>query len=60
MNELRTDFERAEYLVNLLVSAATGKERDDDGFKAFRKHFLADGNLQALLPDWLRTCRTLE
>lgn len=60
MNELRTDFERAEYLVNLLISAATGKERDDDGFKALRKHFLADGNLHALLPDWLRTCRTLE
>jgi hypothetical protein len=60
MAELRTDFERAEYLVNLLVSAATGKDRDEDGFKAIRSHFLADATLQARVPDWLRTCRSLE
>lgn len=60
MDELKTDFERAEYLVNLLVSAATGKEWDERGFKTLRNHFLADGTLQARVPDWLRTCRSLE
>ena len=59
MNELRTDFERAEYLVNLLVSAATGGDRDERGFKELRSHFLSDASLQALIPDWLRTCRSL-
>lgn len=60
MDELRTDLERAEYLVNLLVSAATGKDRDERGFKMLRTHFLADATLQALTPDWLRTNRTLD
>jgi hypothetical protein len=59
MNELRTDFERSEYLVNLLIAAATGGERDERGFKLLRGHFLADTTLQALVPDWLRTCRSL-
>jgi hypothetical protein len=60
MDELRNDFERAEYLVNLLLSAATGKDRDERGFKALRSHFLADATLQPVVPDWLRTCRTLD
>jgi hypothetical protein len=60
MNELRTDFERAEYLVNLLISASTGGERDERGFKALRGHFLTHTALQARVPDWLRTCRSLE
>lgn len=60
MNELRTDSERAEYLVNVLVSAATGGDRDERGFKTLRSHFLADTTLQAMVPDWLRTCRSLE
>ena len=60
MNELRNDFERAEYLVNLLVSASTGKDRDERGFKALRSHFLGDASLQTVVPDWLRTCRTLD
>jgi hypothetical protein len=59
MEELRTDFERAEYLVNLLNAAATGGERDERGFKELRSHFLADTTLQAVVPDWLRTCRSL-
>lgn len=60
MNELRTDFERAEYLVNLLVSSVTGGERDEREFKVLRNHFLADATLEAMVPDWLRTCRTLD
>lgn len=60
MNELRTDSERAEYLVNLLVSSVTGGERDERGFKELRSHFLSDANLQVFVPDWLRTCRSLE
>lgn len=60
MDELRTDSERAEYLVNLLISAATGKDRDERGFKALRSHFLADAILQTRVPVWLRTCRSLE
>jgi hypothetical protein len=34
IDELQSDLERAQYLVNLLVSAATGKERDERGYKA--------------------------
>jgi hypothetical protein len=59
MDKLRTDFERAEYLVNLIIASATGGERDERGFKVLRSHFLADTTLQALVPDWLRTCRSL-
>lgn len=60
MNELLSDFERAQCLVNLLVSAATGKERDERGYKMLRGHFVANGTLLKLLPDWLRTCRSLD
>lgn len=59
MNELQTDFERAECLANLLIAASTGGERDERGFKELRNHFVADTTFQALVPDWLRTCRSL-
>lgn len=59
MDELRTDFERAEYLVNLLVSASTGGDRDERGFKELRSYFLGNATLQAKVPDWLRTNRSL-
>jgi len=60
IDELQSDLERAQCLVNLLVSAATGKERDERGYKALRIHFVGNGTLQRLVPDWLRTCRSLD
>lgn len=59
MDELRTDFERAEYLQNLLISFSTGGGGEDREYKQLRRHFLETPSTEKLVPTWIRTCRDL-
>ena len=39
-NFLKTDYERAEYLQNILITHATGGTANDSEYIKLRKHFL--------------------
>jgi len=56
---LESDFERAEYLQNLLVNRATGKDADPFEYQALRKYFLDQTAIKPVLPDFVRKCRDL-
>jgi hypothetical protein len=52
--------EQAEALQNLLVSRATGGATESDAeYRALRSSLIADSDVGALAPRFLRTCRTL-
>jgi len=59
MNELRTDFEKAEYFQNLLTAFSTGGGGDDKEYKELRRLFLNNAATEKLIPGWIRTCRDL-
>ncbi len=56
MDEL---LEQAELLQNLLVSEATGGSESEADFRQLRSVFLSDAGLARLVPDFVRTCRSL-
>jgi predicted nucleotide-binding protein len=57
---LHTKFDKASYLLNLLVSHATGKPADSKEYEALRQELLADAETTELMPSWVRTNRNLE
>lgn len=60
LDHLDSDFERAEYLQNLLVSRATGGGTGtDEEYQHLRQHFLSSSELKARLPEFVRTRRDL-
>jgi len=60
--ELPTDpLERATMLENLLVARATGDmTASTQDYEQLRRDFVSDPVLKALLPSFVRTCRTLD
>ena len=60
MENLETDFERAEYLQNLLISRATGGIADDAEYKDLREHFLTNSGARSQIPSWIKTNRNLD
>ncbi len=48
-----------EILQNLLISAATGGNSDNEEFQKLRKIVLENQNIQKLVPRYIRTCRDL-
>jgi len=51
MENPETDFERAEYLQNLLISRATGGIAEDTEYKDLREYFLSNsGTRSQVLP----------
>ena len=52
---LKTDYEKIDYLSNLLKSRATGKEASDDEYKALRSELLSNRKLEQYFPIWLKT-----
>lgn len=53
--------EKAQALENLLVARATGDmSADNRTYDALRRALLADDALKPLLPDFVRTCRSLD
>lgn len=59
IDELESDFERAQYLQNLLVSHATGSSGDNQDYRFLRSHFFDQKNTKDLLPSFVRTNRDL-
>lgn len=57
---LRTDFEKASYLLTLLVAHATGKPADSSEYEALRHQLLSDPSIADALPAWVKTHRNLE
>jgi hypothetical protein len=58
LQEIQTEYERADALVNLLIDHATGGRADDSDYVALRQHFL-DSPHGSLLPTWIRSKRSL-
>lgn len=57
---LQTKFERANYLVNLLVARATGGSADTSEYEAVRHALLTDAEVAPLMPSFVRTNRNLD
>ena len=57
---LETDFDKVNYLVNLLTARATGLAADSREFKELRQELLENSSLSALVPQWLRHHRNLD
>lgn len=61
LNEFTSDEERARHLENLLIEVARGGQRNDsDNFISLRSYFVQNSVLKALLPAFVRECRTLK
>lgn len=55
------DTERASMLENTMTARATGDvSASNSVYVALRRHFMDDLTTRALLPDFVRTCRTLD
>ncbi len=52
---LKTDYEKIDYLNNLLKSRATGKEVSDNEYKVLRSELLSNNEIESYLPVWLKT-----
>ena len=59
IQDLNSDFERAVYLQNLLVSHATGGPASEAEYSALRQHFLDSPTTRDLVPAFVRTTRDL-
>jgi len=57
--ELESDFDKAEFLQNLLVSNATGGAGDNWEYQELRKYFLDNPITKDLVPRWVRVNRDL-
>ena len=57
---LQTKFEKANYLVNLLVARATGGSADSSEYEALRQELLSDPDVSPLIPSFVKTNRNLE
>lgn len=57
---LNTKFDKANYLMNILVSHATGNAADSKEYEALRQELLADSEIIELMPLWVRTNRNLD
>lgn len=56
---LQTKFDKVDYLVNLLVSHATGGSANSSEYEALRHELLADAEVAPLMPSFVRTNRNL-
>jgi hypothetical protein len=59
INDLESDFEKGQYLQNLLISEATGSAADDGDFQTLRRLFIENLETKVLLPEFVRTNRNL-
>ncbi|MDQ8192694.1 nucleotide-binding protein [Roseibacillus persicicus] len=56
---VKTDTEKVTYLVNLLTARATGEDASDSDYEKLRSELLRNPRINELLPNWLRTHRSL-
>jgi hypothetical protein len=59
MEHLENDFERAQYLQNLLINHATGGMADNAEYQELRQYFLDNSITKSRIPSWVRTNREL-
>lgn len=59
LKDLKSDFEKAEYLQNLLIARATGNDADNGHYKIIRQYLFEIPVYERLLPTWLKTNRDL-
>jgi len=57
MENLETDFERAQYLQNLLINRATGGQAENSEYQELRQYFLDNPATKSTLPSWVRLNR---
>lgn len=57
---LTTDFEKASYLLNLLVTRATGGSPDTTEYQTLRGQLLSTPTVARLLPVWVKTHANLD
>lgn len=57
---IETDFEKAEYLQNMLLARSTGGDADDVHYMQMRHELMSNPNYMGLLPQWLKTNRNLD
>ncbi|CAO4184580.1 hypothetical protein [Methylorubrum extorquens] len=55
-----TLIERVAMMEGILIEHATGRSSDGHVYEHLRREFIADAEVRALLPDYVRTCRTLD
>jgi len=60
IDELDSDFEKAQYLQNILVDRATGGSGKEQEFQELRRCFFNDTETKSLLPSFVRTNRSLD
>lgn len=60
IQDLESDFERAEYLQTMLVTRATGGESDDAHYQQLRAYFIENPSVKSLVPRFVRTNRNLD
>ena len=59
IDELDSDFERAQDLQNMLISEATGGGAEDSDYQLLRRLFVNNPDTKILLPTFIRTNRDL-
>lgn len=59
LEELRNEYERGEYLQNLLVAEATDGSGDEKIFQVLRRYFWDNPDTNPLVPCFVRTSRDL-
>ncbi len=59
LDELKTDYDKADCLVNILIDRATGGMDDEPGYQELRQHFVHDNTLATFLPSWFPRQRSL-
>lgn len=59
LEHLHTKFDKANYLVNLLVAHATGQPAENSEYELIRQELLSDQLIAPLIPSFVRTNRNL-
>jgi len=59
LSHLKSNFERAQYLQEILIAHATGGSGENNHYIYLRSLFLKNPTTKSLVPDWIRTHRTL-
>lgn len=57
---LKTDFEKVNYLLTLLVAHATGNPAESSEYEILRQQLLSDPQIADAIPAWVKTHRNLE
>lgn len=54
-----SDLEQVKLLERIMIAAATGEGHDESLYERLRRELMRDSQMNALLPKFLRTCRSL-